>query len=163
MPNGFENGANAPKGDGNIGDNSGKHGAGEGGLDSSQIFGFKELGQKGSDTTANKIAEGSEAGKEGDKVKITDKADEQIKDFDKADHAAGVVDHLDNASQHLEKLKGTDEEGSANKVLKEMGELMGKSAAEITGDKGLGQSLGESVGKGNFDAIKQAVGAAKKQ
>lgn len=166
MPNGFENGASAPKGDGNIGDNMGKHDSGEGRrLDSSEIFGFKELGQKGSDTPANKATEsvkgteGTEAGQEGDKVKLS----EQVEDFDKADHAAGVSDHLDNASQHLDKLKGTDQEGNAKNVLKEMGELMGRSAAEITGDKELGRSLGDSVGKGQFDAIKQAVGAAGKK
>jgi hypothetical protein len=160
MPNGFENGASAPKGDGNVGDNMGKHDSGESRrLDSSEIFGFKELGQKGSDTTGNKISEGTEAGQEGDKVKLS----EQVEDFDKADHAAGVSDHLDNASQHLDKLKGTDQEGNAKNVLQEMGELMGKSAAEITGDKELGKSLGDSVGKGQFDAIKQAVGAAGKK
>lgn len=163
MPNGFENGASAPKGDGNVGDNIGKHDSGESRrLDSSEIFGFKELGQKGTDTPANKASEGkegTEAGQEGDKVKLS----EQVEDFDKADHAAGVSDHLDNASQHLDKLKGTDQEGNAKNVLKEMGELMGKSAAEITGDKGFGQSLGDSVGKGQFDAIKQAVGAAGKK
>lgn len=159
MANGFENGGNTSKGADNVGDSIGKHGAGESGLNSVDIL---KHDQK-SDIPANKIAEGSEAGKEADKVKITDKADEQVDSFDKADHAAGVSDHLDNASQHLDKLKGTDQEDNAKNVLKEMGELMGKSAAEITGDKGLGQSLGESVGKGNFDAIKQAVGAAKKQ
>ncbi|MBI1268839.1 hypothetical protein GC174_00250 [bacterium] len=166
MPNGFENGASAPKGDGNVGDTIGNRDSGESRLDSSQIFGFKELGQKGSDTAANDTAdstETTEAGQEGDKVKITDKAADQVDSFDNSDHAAGVSDHLNNASLLMDKIKGTDQEDNANKVRQEMGELMGESAAKITGDKSFGKSLGEAVGNGHYDVIKQAVGAATKK